>query len=67
MKTYDDYLKEVTVMLKAGHNRPDILKVLKTTYLFNQDDDVTDSELSRLIYVKFSTHSLFERGMAKVT
>ena len=50
MKTYDDYLKEVTVMLKAGHNRSDILKVLKTTYLFNQDDDVTDSELSRLIY-----------------
>lgn len=49
MKTYDDYLKEVTVMLKAGHNRSDILKVLKTTYLFNQDDDVTDSELSRLI------------------
>lgn len=50
MKTYDDYLKEVTVMLKAGHNRSDILKVLKTTYLFNQDDDVTDSELSVLIY-----------------
>ncbi|NDV93099.1 hypothetical protein GTH32_18175 [Alteromonas sp. 345S023] len=50
MKTYDDYLKEVTVMLKAGHNRSDILKVLKTTYLFNQDDDATDSELSRLIY-----------------
>jgi hypothetical protein len=50
MKTYDDYLKEVTVMLKADHNRSDILKVLKTTYLFNQDDDVTDSELSRLIY-----------------
>lgn len=57
MKTYNEYLDEVKAMLRAGHNRSDILKVLKTTYLFNQDEGGEEDELGALIYdIEHSRH-----------
>lgn len=40
MKTYDDYLNEVKILVAAGHNRFDVLKALDTLYLLNDDDEL---------------------------
>ena len=48
MKTYDDYLNEVKILVVAGHNRFDVLKALDTLYLLN-DGDESDNELRNLI------------------
>jgi len=48
MKTYDDYLKEVKILIAAGHNRFDVLKALHTLYLLN-DGEESDDELRNLI------------------
>ena len=49
MKTYDDYLKEVKILIAAGHNRFDVLKALHTLYLLNDGDEINDDELRNLI------------------
>lgn len=49
MKTYDDYLNEVKILVAAGHNRFDVLKVLDTLYLLNDGDESDDNELRNLI------------------
>lgn len=48
MKTYDDYLSEVKILIAAGHNRFDVLKALHTLYLLN-DGEESDDELRNLI------------------
>jgi hypothetical protein len=48
MKTYDDYLNEVKILIAAGHNRFDVLKALHTLHLLN-DGDESDDELRNLI------------------
>ncbi|MCG7639745.1 hypothetical protein ACD631_20845 (plasmid) [Alteromonas macleodii] len=42
MKTYDDYLSEVKILIAAGHNRFDVLKALHTLYLLNDGDESDD-------------------------
>ena len=50
MKTYDDYLSEVKILIAAGHNRFDVLKALHTLYLLNDGDESDDDdELRNLI------------------
>ena len=49
MKTYDDYLSEVKILIAAGHNRFDVLKALHTLYLLNDGDEINDDELRNLI------------------
>ena len=49
MKTYDDYLKEVKILIAADHNRFDVLKALHTLYLLNDGDEINDDELRNLI------------------
>ena len=49
MKTYDDYLNEVKILVAAGHNRFDVLKALDTLYLLNDGDENDDDELRNLI------------------
>ena len=44
MKTYDDYLSEVKILIAAGHNRFDVLKALHTLYLLNDGDESDDDE-----------------------
>ena len=49
MKRYHDYLNEVKSLVNAGHNRSDVLKVLKIQYLLNDGDVKPDDELGQLI------------------
>ena len=49
MKTHDDYLNEVKILVAAGHNRFDVLKALHTLYLLNDGDESDEDELRNLI------------------
>ncbi len=49
MKTYDDYLNEVKILVAAGHNHFDVLKALHTLYLLNDGDESDEDELRSLI------------------
>ena len=47
--TYDDYLGQAKILAKAGHNRSDVLKALRTLYLLNDGDLNPTDELGVLI------------------
>lgn len=49
MRTYNDYLDEVKMLIAAGHNRSDVLKALRTLYLFDDAIESGDDELGKLI------------------
>ena len=46
MKTYNDYLNEIKILVAAGHNRSDVLKAFRTLYLLNDGDDELGSLIS---------------------
>jgi len=62
MKTYDDYLNEVRMLIDAGHNRSDIIKALTIEYLMNEGDKNPVDELGKLIndIEGFEHESLFK-------
>lgn len=49
MKTYNDYLNEVKMLVGAGHNCSDVLKTFHTLYLLNDADENVEDELGSLI------------------
>lgn len=62
MKTYDDYLNEVRMLIEAEHNRSDILKALTIEYLMNDGDKNPNHVLGQLIadIENFRHESLFK-------